>query len=314
MTNVPGDVGLYPAEDGTIHATFKKGDAGLAIEDLLPASGRGDGFENFPIADYFDYAHLWFATAAQIDGLNQKIAKANLLPGQTTKVSRVPIDLKAYKLLGSGNVVDNGKLREMFLAVAVFWEQANPVNPIPGLFHNLYQQGMPLHNIAVTILRTRELSGMNSDGTVDLKRAKADPLYQITEAAFEGFREYRGLMPDVLFQQSEIDEFSTIWRRWTRSDGETTTDVRDAHIIWQDYRRLRLIDHRGGAITANAKRLALHILEQADAEPDFEALVSWAEAQFEQQVTAQATQSKASQKALRKKRKMGRVNRKRGRR
>jgi len=314
MTDFPGDVGLYPVEDGTIHATFKKGDAGLPIEDLLPASGRGDGFKNFPIADYFDYAHLWFATAAQIDGLNQKIAKANLLPGQTTKVSRVPIDLKAYKLLRSDDVVDNDKLKEMFLAIAVFWEQANPVNPIPGLFHKLCQQGMPPPKIAVTILRTRELSGLDSDGTVDLERAKSDPLYQITEAAFEGFRQHRGLESDILFHQSEIDEFSTIWRRWTRRDGDTTADVRDAHIIWQDYRSLRLINHRGGAITANAKRLAQHILEQADAEPDFEALVSWAEVQFEQQVTAQATQSKASQKALRRKRKMGRVNRKRGRR
>jgi len=314
MTNTHGDAGLYPDQDGTIYVTFKKGDAGLPIEDLLPASGRGSGFENFPIADYFDFAHLWFATAAQMEDLKQQVDAANLLPGQSTKVSRVPIDLKAYKLIAAGGEVNNDKLNELFLAVAVFWEQANPVKPIPGLFHKLCQQGMPPHKIATTILRTRELSGIDGDGAVDLERAKSDPLYQITEAAFEGFRVHRGLMPDVLFQQSEIDEFSTIWRRWTRRDGDTAADARDAHLIWQDYRRLRLIDHRSGAITTNAKRLALHILEQADAEPDFEALVSWAQAQFEQQVTAQATQSKTSQKTLRKKRKMGRVNRKRGRR
>ena len=314
MTTSPGDAGLYPAEDGTIYTTFKRGDAGLPIEELLPASGRGDGFESFHIANYFDYAHLWFATPTQIEGLNKKITAANLKPGQTTTTPRVPIDLKSYRLLRADGSVENDKLKQMFLAVASFWEQADPVKPIPGLFHQLHRQGMPPHKIAATIIQTRQIGGIDSNGDINIEQAKTDPLYQIVAAAFMAYREHGGLEPDVLFQQDELDDFKSIWRGWTRSDTDTGSDIRDAAIIWQDYRRLRLIDHLGAANAANAKQLAQYILEQGDAGPDFEALVIWAENRFEQQVAAQATTSKTALKVLRKKRKAGRVNRKRGRR
>lgn len=313
MTTSLGSVGLYPAKDGTIFATFRAGDAGMPLEDLLPASGRGEGFEDFPVADYFDYAHLWFATAAQIEALNKHVRDADLLPGQTTKVARVPIDLKAYKLLCRGGAIDNEQLKEMFLAIAMLWEQAKPVAPIPALFHGLYRQGMPPRKIAASLLWAHQ-SGDVVNGALDLERIKADPMYQITEVAFLVYAEHQGLGTQKAYKQSDIDAFKTLWRRWTRRDGDTVPETRDAYLVWQDYRRLRLIDAQGNANTANARLLAQHICERADAKPDFDALAVWAEDQFEQQVTAQAVQSKTSQKTLRKRRKLGRMNKKRGRR
>jgi hypothetical protein len=82
---------------------------------------------------------------------------------------------------------------------------------------------------------------------------------------------------------------------------------------WSDYRRLGLVDTRGAAQVQNVQSLAKHVFSTSPA-PKFETVALWADANLVTLCPKPTATNSAARVLLKKKRKQGKLNRKRGRR
>jgi hypothetical protein len=87
----------------------------------------------------------------------------------------------------------------------------------------------------------------------------------------------------------------------------------NAVLHWSDYRRLGLVDTAGAPILSNIRKLADYVFS-ADATPNFNASSTWSKANLARSSTPSPAASNAFKGMLKKKRKQGKLNRKRGRR
>ena len=64
---------LYQNAEKVIFITFERGTKGVPIESILPECGRGAGFKDFRITDYFDLADLVLAAPKEWAAFRQNL-------------------------------------------------------------------------------------------------------------------------------------------------------------------------------------------------------------------------------------------------
>lgn len=181
---IEGIVGVYPNAQGVIYANFRAGDKGLPLELFLPNSAQGAGFDDFPIAGYFNYARIWLGTPEQWAdfGIDAKLEFALQQESRPVNMRAPNIDLLAYGIQYDDGTLDNAKLVKIFAVIGRLWDHQPLISPQVGLFFDLVQVGMSLDDIFQHIVDKAEQGTPNAQGVLQLDAVQTSPNFQKTVA------------------------------------------------------------------------------------------------------------------------------------
>lgn len=295
---------LYQDPDGTIFIKFEHPGKGVPIESLLPENGRGPGFADFRIQDYFDLAYLVLAEPKEFAAFCRNMDLTGVTKDNPKKVSPPAPNLDFLKLR-SGDGMDAPRAAALFEIVAAYWSApTNTMGLEPGLVAGLWRRGMAASDIIHTI---RMSTGPNG------KIVKASGRgHDIMQTMIETYLTRKGLAQDAELPQSEMANLVERWLTATRSAPLGSTEVQNTVLHWSEYRRLGLVDQAGVAQLDQVRRVADKIFSFE--EPlTFRELSAWVD-HYHPPLEVPKSKAKATRALLKKKRKQGKLNRKRGRR
>lgn len=298
---------LYQDLDGVIFIKFEHPGKGVPIERLLPENGRGGGFADFKITDYFDLADLVLAAPKDWVEFCRTVDTTGATKERPKKVSPPPPNLDFLKLR-SEDGMDADRSEALFEIVAAYWHSKNDLGLEPGLVAALWHSGMKADDIITYIRRFT-----NADGKLVIGGAKDERGFQILNAVLQTYKSVKGLDDDDILQQSEMAEVMETWLVATRAAKLLSTEMNNAVLHWSDYRRLGLVDAAGAPILSSVRKLANYVFT-AGVSPDFNAVSIWVLSNLAHQSAQSQAPSNAAKGLLKKKRKQGKLNRKRGRR
>jgi len=298
---------LYQDPDGVIFIKFEHPGKGVPIERLLPESGRGDGFKDFKITDYLDLADLVLADPKDWAEFCSTVDVSGATKDQPKKVSPPPPNLDFLKLR-SGEGMDAERAAALFEIVAAYWHSKNDLGLEPGLVATLWHSGMKPDDILKHIGRFT-----NADGKLVVGGAKDERGFQILNAVLQTYKSVKGMAADVILQQSEMASVLETWVVATRAAKLQSAEMSNAVLHWSDYRRLSLVDAAGTPVLDNIRKLTEFVFS-SDGALDFITTSAWAQTSLVCQSPQKVASSNVAKGLLKKKRKQGKLNRKRGRR
>jgi len=298
---------LYQDADGVIFIMFEHPGKGVPIERLLPESGRGDGFADFKVTDYLDLAYLVLADPKDWAEFCRTVDASGATKDQPKKVSPPPPNLD-FLNLRSGDGMDAERCEALFGIVAAYWHSKNDLGLEPGLVATLWHSGMKAEDIITYIRRFT-----NADGKLVLGGAKDERGFQILNAVLQTYKSVKGMDDDAILQQSEMSEVIEKWLVATRAAKFRSAEMGNAVLHWSDYRRLGLVDAAGAPVLSNVGKLSEFVFSTDEA-PEFNTAAAWSQTNLACQSPQKITVSNAAKGLLKKKRKQGKLNRKRGRR
>ena len=197
----------------------------------------------------------------------------------------------------------------LFTVVAAYWSAPqNAMALEPGLVAALWHSGMTAEAIISYIRRFT-----NADGKLDLGGFKDDRGFQILHTVIQTYKAIKGHEDDTILMQPEIETLLKTWQASTRGAQLGTTEMANTVLHWADYRRLCLVDVDHKTNVENVRKLAGFVFS-TDSIPNFEDVATWADANLKSDRPKLAKTNTAAQALLKKKRKQGKLNRKRGRR
>ena len=198
---------------------------------------------------------------------------------------------------------------ELFKVVAAYWSAPkNTMALEPGLVATLWHSGMTAQDIIQYVRRFT-----NTDSKFNLGGFKDERGYQILNTVTQTYKAVKGLDNDTVLLQSEMGIIIETWLAATRAAASGAPEMSNSVLHWSDYRRLGLVDTRGTAQVENVRRLAKHVFSTSPA-PKFETVALWADANLVTLCPKPTATNSAARVQLKKKRKQGKLNRKRGRR
>lgn len=303
-----GDIGLYRDNEGVTRVTLRKGVAGVPLADLLPASQKDD--RDFPIAAYFDRARLWLASPEQLQAWRKTLPADGT--GQSVQVDLPRIDLAAYKLESADGHLHLEALQPLFVSLGQLWLHQPQIAPQLGLFHALFQSGMPADQIGQTIIAMVERDTLPKGGTGSVGAMNVTRGQKIMHTVIAVHNRLQGRDASAIVPPPEMENMLMRWFGATRSLPMGATGYDNPVLLWADFRRLGLIDASGREDLKTVEQLATYVLAAEDA-PGFAEVVAWQD----RQVSGKAENGpsrKDAREYLRTKRKQVRLNRKRGRR
>lgn len=303
-----GDIGLYSDNEGVTRVTLRKGVAGVPLTGLLPPSQKDN--RDFPTAAYFDRARLWLATPEQLQAWRKTLATDG--SGSSVQTDLPRIDLAAYKLESADGHLHLEALQPLFVSLGQLWLHQPQIAPQLGLFHALFQSGMPADQIGQTIIAMVERDAIPKGGTGSVGTVNATRGQNIMHTVIAVHNRLQERGASAIVPPSEMERMMMRWFGATRSLPMGATGYDNPVLLWADFRRLGLIDATGREDLKAVEQLATYVLAAEDA-PGFAGVVAW----HDRQVSRQAVNGpshKAAREHLRTKRKQGRLNRKRGRR
>lgn len=298
---------LYQDPDGAIFIKFEHPGKGVPIERLLPESGRGDGFKDFKITDYLDLADLVLATPKDWAEFCRTVDVSGATKDQPKKVSPPPPNL-GFLNLRSGDGMDAERAAALFEIVAAYWHSKNDLGLEPGLVATLWRSGMKPDDIVKHIGRFT-----NADGKLVLGGAKDERGFQILNAVLQAYKSAHAIEDGAILQQSEMATVMETWLVSTRAAKLQSAEMRNAVLHWSDYRQLGLVDAAGAPVLDNVRKLAQFVFATG-VPPDFSTASAWSQTNLARASMPTQAASNAAKGMLKKKRKQGKLNRKRGRR
>ncbi|WP_273281306.1 hypothetical protein [Pseudooceanicola atlanticus] len=302
-----GDIGLYRDSEGVARVTLRKGVAGVPLADLLPPSQKDN--RDFPIAAYFDRARLWLATPEQLQDWRKTLATGGSVSSVQVDLPR--IDLVAYKLEKADGDLDADALVPLFVSLGQLWLHQPQIAPHLGLFHALFQSGMPTDQIGQAIISMVERDALPKNGTGSVGTLTASRGQKIMHAVVAVQNRLQGRVPGAIVPPPEMEKMMMRWFGATRSLPMGAMGYDNPVLLWADFRRLGLIDASGREDLKTVEQLATYVLATEDA-PGFAEVVAWQDRQVSYHAK-NGPPHKAAREHLRTKRKQGRLNRKRGR-
>jgi len=296
---------LYQDSDGVVFIKFEHPGKGVPIESLIPKSARGDNFKTFKLQEYFDLADLVLAAPSDwaefCNGLNIKGAtKQN--PALVTPPS---LNLDFLKLR-SGNGMHLKRTEDLFTIVRAYWKSKNDLGLEPGLVATLWHSGISSTDIISYIKRCT-----NPEGKLELNGFTDERGFTIINAVTNIYKTVKSLSFDHILQQTELSNVIEAWFTATRSVKLGSPEMSNPVLLWAEYRRLGLVNQAGKINLNNVEKLARFIFK-ADKTPDINTVYEWASTHLSLELNMFSESSEASKKLLKKKRKQGRVNRRRG--
>lgn len=166
-------IGVYPGPGGETFVNLRKGDKGVPLMRLLPASAHGDGWDDFPVAGYFDYAQMWLITPAQWAEVNRLARLGGIMQPGAQRTNIPGFHLEAYGLITDG-ALDYTRLTELFTIPARLWDHTSLISPQAGLLHTLFQTGLTPDEIFAHITQKATHGTANDQGVLQLDRVKPD--------------------------------------------------------------------------------------------------------------------------------------------
>lgn len=296
---------LYQNAQEVIFITFERGTKGVPIESILPECGRGAGFKDFRISDYFDLADLVLAAPKEWSEFSRNLDLTGVTKDSPKKVSPPAPNLDFLKLRNKEGM-DAERSVNLFEIVAAYWSA--PKNTLalePGLVATLWRRGMP----AADIIRSIQAS-TDKDGKMIKASGRG---HDIMHTVIEAYLEVKNLPPNAELSQDEMGELVERWLTATRSAPLKSADAANSVLHWSDYRCLGVVD-QAGSVQVDQVRLIATKIFSINGQLSFKALSAWVDIYHPPQTASPSQRSTAARVMLKKKRKQGKLNRKRGRR
>lgn len=305
----PNHPHLYKSADDRVLIGFGAIQSVTELDPLLPKALRGMSYEQVKtapeIGEYFQLADLVLISAEKM----REFVAAQDMTGVTKDnpaTVRLPcVDLEYLRLRGDEGQLEPLKLREIYGVVAAYWEAEGRLAIEPGLVAALWRRGMA----GADILRCIRAS-TGRDGKLIKASGRGN---DIMAAVIDAYLGSKGLSSDVEISQAEMKDLIDRWLTATRSAALGSAEMQNAVLHWSEYRRLGLIDEAGIAQTDQVRLIAEKIFK-FDTPLSFKQICAWTD-QYHPPQAANARQTpKAARALLKKNRKKGKLNRKRGRR
>jgi len=296
---------LYKDTEGNICIKFEHPGKGVPLESLLPESGRGAGFADFRITDYLNLADMILAAPQDWRHFIQNADFKQGTKENPVKVVPPSPNLDFLNLRNSKGDMDANRASELFSIVGRYWSAPpNELAIAPGVVATLWRSGVEGEEI---IRYVREFTDTNGKLTIPAGRG-----FEIMNAVIETYKEARAIPPDDGLVKEMVADLMQQWLRATRSAAIGSKDIANTVLHLSDMRRLGLVDADARADLEQVRKVAVRIFTEENV--TFEALVAWVDENSTSGKMSSSASSQKTQALLKKKRKQGRLNRKRGRR
>ena len=305
----PNHPHLYKSADNRVLIGFGAIQSVTDLDPLLPKALRGMSYEQVKIApeigEYFQLADLVLISAEKM----REFVAAQDMTGVTKDnpaTVRLPcVDLEYLRLRGDQGQLEPLKLREIYGVVAAYWEAKGHLAIEPGLVAALWRRGMA----GADIIRCIRAS-TGKDGRLIKAAGRGHDIMTTVIDAYLGSKK---LPRDAEVSQLDMKDLLDRWLTATRSADLGSKDMQNSVLHWSEYRRLGLIDEAGAA-QIDQVRLVADKIFKLKPPMTFKQISAWID-QYHPPQTANARQTpKAARALLKKNRKKGKLNRKRGRR
>lgn len=302
------DPHLYKGQDGKVYVGFGKTQYVMQLDLLLPDGLRGLSYDEVKgstsIRQYFELANMVLISAEAMQASLQSLDMTGVTKANPAKVHLPPFDLDHLRLRGPDGGLLPLRMQALFTVVAAYWEQEPKLGLEAGLVAGLWRRGMPAPEIIRSIA-----TSTGSDGQFVKNTGRH---FDIIQVVIDAFFVSQGRPSQSELSQSEASELVSRWLSATRSAALGEKDIANTVLHASDWRRLGLIDTNGKADLDRVRQVAMHVFSEP--EVTFDALVAWVDANRTPEKTHTNAVKKNAQALLKKKRKQGRLNRKRGRR
>ena len=134
-------IGFYGGKNGEVLVSFETGVKGVPIESLLPPEGRGKGFADFLVADYFSLAELVLVSPEDFEAFQNDPAFNAATAQQPVKAS-LPLDLDYLKLRLPEGRMNPERTADVFSIVAAYWRHSDTMATRPGYVAAALHRGM----------------------------------------------------------------------------------------------------------------------------------------------------------------------------
>lgn len=296
---------IYTDDTNKLMVTFEKGHPGVPVETLIPDSAKGKAFAEFELSKYFALADMILVAPPEWASFCQTLDWTGVSETQSKTVN-CPSPNLDFLHLRDGKGIHQAKAEELFTIVAAYWKAAPKTMALePGLVAGLWHGGMDAKAILAHI---RQFT--SPDGKLSTPTGRG---VDVINAVHVAYQREKGFEPNKVMRQADTDQMLDIWIKATRSAVVGTADAENAALHWADYRRLGLVDQAGHANLKQLDRLAGKVFDK-DANWAFADSVAWADRQTLSRHAATNQAANVVRSQLKRKRKQGKLNRKRGRR
>ncbi|RUS63641.1 hypothetical protein EGN72_03085 [Pseudorhodobacter sp. E13] len=170
--------GAYPGPSGEIFVNVRKGDQGVQLSRLLPASAQKEGFDAFPLAAYFDYVQLWLTTPMQWQEFARRTDTQGATNTRPIQTCAPGFDLSAYDLIDANNYVNYEALQNLVSVIAQLYDHKPLISPQAGLFFNLFKTGLEPSEIFDHITSKAAQGTPDSQNVVQLDQVRSSSDFQ----------------------------------------------------------------------------------------------------------------------------------------
>lgn len=305
----PNHPHLYKSADNRVLIGFGAIQSVTELDPLLPEALRGMSYEQVKtapeIGEYFQLADLVLISAEKM----REFVAAQDLTGVTKEspaTVRLPcVDLEYLRLRADEGQLEPLKLREIYGVVAAYWEAKGRLAIEPGLVAALWRRGMA----GADIIRCIQAS-TGKDGRLIKASGRGHDIMTTVIDAYLGSKK---LPRDAEVSQVEMKDLIDRWLTATRSAPLGSVEMQNSVLHWSEYRRLGLIDEAGAAQTDQVRLIADKIFKTKRT-LTFKQIAAWIDQYHPPQAANVRQTPKAARALLKKNRKKGKLNRKRGRR
>jgi len=303
--------GLYLCQgtDGTVYVQLERDGHVIVLDSLLPPSLQGQSFaeikENKSVGQFFDLTDMILISAEAMHAHMQSVDVSGVSKNQSVQTKLPPFDLDYLKLRTPSGEPHPERVAELLSIIGAYWESPHGSMGIKsGLVAGPWRRGMS----AADIIRYIQTS-TGKDGHLMKASGRG---HDIMHTVVDAYLESKGLPINTEVSQTEMGLLIERWLTATRNAPLKSKDATNSVLHWADYRRLGLVDQSGTAQDEQVRQVALQVFSRNAA--TFAELVTWVDAQQSVQKRAAIQQNNAARALLKKKRKQGKLNRKRGRR
>ncbi len=233
----------------------------------------------------------------------QSLDMTGVTKANPAKVHVPPFDLDYLRLREPNGKLWPKQLQSLFTVVAAYWDHTPKLGLKTGLVAGLWRRGMS----ASDIIRSLEIStGPNGQLVKATGRG-----HDIMSTVIDVYIASNGLAGDAEILQAEMADLVERWLSATRSAPLGSQDGKNTVLHWSEYRRLGLIDQAGVAQLDQVRRVAEQVFLRENV--TYAELEAWVDQSASVASKRAENEGTVAQAMLKKKRKRGKLNRKRGR-
>ncbi|WP_306046563.1 hypothetical protein [Nioella sp. MMSF_3534] len=281
----------------------------MKLDLILPEALRGMPYDEVKpsqkIGQYFELANLVLISSEAMIAHIKATDMTGASEANSAKVRLPFADLDYLRLRDEQGRLLPKQTEAVFSIVQAYWEGRQNLGLGPGLVASLWRRGMSTPDIIRSIS-----ASTGPDGRLIKPSGRGRDIMQVV---IEAYLEMKSLPNDAELSVSEAGQLVERWLTATRSTPLDAAESGNSVLHWSDYRRLGLVNEAGHANLAQVRLITKKVFS-INGQISFRALSAWIDKYHPPQPQPAKPNGQAVRALLKKKRKQGRVNRKRGRR